>query len=213
MIKIKTIPVGPLETNCYVVIDSNSNDAIIIDPGAEAGKILSEVENAGANLRGVILTHGHGDHIGAVSYIISNKNVPLWIHSDDAPMLTDAEKNLSAMLGFSITSHHPYNNLTDGEILQIGSLKFKVLHTPGHTRGGVSFFFDDNKNPVVFTGDTLFCGDVGRCDLPGSSWEALQESILNKLYTLPENTSVFPGHGPPSSIANEKINNNYVKAL
>ncbi len=212
-INVKTIPVGALETNSYLVYDTETRDAVLIDPGAEASNLLAIIEAENVNLQAVLLTHGHGDHIGAVAKIISRKNTPLWIHPDDAAMLTDAEKNLSAMLGFDIVSEHPYNELNDNDVLSFGSLKIKVLHTPGHTRGGVCFFIFASDPPILFSGDTLFCGNVGRCDLPGGSWESLQKSILTKLYSLPENTRVFPGHGADSSIGKEKISNNYVKAV
>ena len=212
-ITVKTFPVGPLETNCYLVIDNDTKDALLIDPGAEAEKLLTIIDAEKVDLRGVVLTHGHGDHIGAVEKIISNKNVPLWINSEDAVMLTDSEKNLSAMLGLSITSDHPYNELTDGEVIDFGSIQIKILQTPGHTRGGVSIFIQNENNPILFSGDTLFKGDVGRCDLPGGNWETLRNSILEKLYLLPENTIVYPGHGGSSTIGNEKITNNYVKAI
>ncbi len=210
---VKTIPVGPLETNCYLVIDSETKDAVLIDPGAEADELLSILDDEKVALRGVLLTHGHGDHIGAVGKIISEKNVPLWIHSDDAVMLTDSEKNLSAMLGLFITTDHPYNDLVDDETINFGSIQIKVLHTPGHTRGGVSLYIPNENNPILLSGDTLFKGDVGRCDLPGGSWETLRKSILEKLYVLPDNTVVYPGHGDSSTIGNEKITNNYVKTV
>ena len=210
---VKTIPVGPLETNCYLVIDSETKDAVIIDPGAEADKLLSILDDEEVKLRGVLLTHGHGDHIGAVGEIVTKKNVPLWIQPEDAVMLTDSEKNLSAMLGLFITTDHPCSLFADGDVLQLGSIQIKVLHTPGHTRGGVSFFIQNENNPILLSGDTLFKGDVGRCDLPGGSWEILRKSILEKLYILPDNTIVYPGHGDSSTIGNEKITNNYVKAV
>ena len=212
-ITVKTIPVGPLETNCYLAVDSETKDAVLIDPGAEPDRILSILKDENVNLRSVILTHGHGDHIGAVEKIISKTNVPLWIHSDDAPMLTDPEKNLSAMLGLPVMSNHPCGFFVDGDVLQLGSIKIKVLHTPGHTLGGVSFFIQNEDNPILFSGDTLFKGDVGRCDLPGGCWETLRNSIYDKLYVLSDNTIVYPGHGDSSTIGNEKITNNYVKAI
>ena len=212
-ITVKTFPVGPLETNCYLVTDNETKDALLVDPGAEAEKLLTIIDTEKVDLRGVVLTHGHGDHIGAVEKIISKKNVPLWVNSEDAEMLTDSEKNLSAMLGLSITSDHTYNTLSDGEEINLGSIQMKVFHTPGHTRGGISLFIQNESNPVLFSGDTLFKGDVGRCDLPGGNWETLRKSILEKLYILPENTIVYPGHGGSSTIGNEKTTNNYVKAI
>lgn len=212
-LSVKTLPVGPLETNCHILADKETKDAVIIDPGAETDKILSIINTENLNLKAVLLTHGHGDHIGAVPKIISEKNTKLLIHKDDAVMLSDAERNLSAMLGFSITSEHPYTELSDGDVLTFGSLRVEVLHTPGHTRGGVCFFVPNEDAPILFSGDTLFCGDVGRCDLPGGSWESLKNSIITKLYSLPENTVVYPGHGTASTIGKEKISNNYVKAV
>ena len=119
------------------------------------------------------------------------------------------------MIGLSFTAPHPYNEFTDNDIINFSGTSIKVLHTPGHTRGGVSLFLNgaQNQGPVLFSGDTLFRGDVGRCDLPGGDWETLRQSIIKKLYGLPDDTVVYPGHGPPTTIGNEKLTNNYVRAV
>ena len=193
-INVKTIPVGALETNSYLVYDTETRDAVLIDPGAEASNLLAIIEAENVNLQAVLLTHGHGDHIGAVAKIISRKNTTLWIHPDDAAMLTDAEKNLSAMLGFDIVSEHPYNELNDNDVLSFGSLKIKVLHTPGHTRGGVCFFIFASDPPILFSGDTLFCGNVGRCDRGQSQQGKVSGELLSvpvRVLNALGNTSVF----------------------
>ena len=164
---------------------------------------------------GIALTHGHGDHIGAIVKIVSAEKVPLWVHPEDAVMLLDAEKNLSALIGLSVTASHPHSELADNMEINFGSIQLKVIHTPGHTRGGVCFYMDmpENSQPILFSGDTLFRGDVGRCDLPGGDWDTLRTSIVNRLYSLPDNTVVYPGHGDATTIANEKQSNNYVRAV
>lgn len=209
---VYTLTLGPLETNCYLLAQTDSGAALCIDPAAEAHVIINAVSEHNLRVEAIALTHGHGDHIAAVSALRAGWEVPVWIHSEDAAMLTNSERNLSAMTGLSVTAPPADSLFEDGDSITFGGTSVSVLHTPGHTRGGVSFYVDRRLDgvPMLFSGDTLFCGGVGRYDLPGGSWETLQRSIREKLYTLPDDTVVYPGHGPATTIGREKRLNQYV---
>ena len=194
---IKRIVVGPLETNCYIFTDPVSKEAVLIDPGSDGdGTIKSEVESKALKLKCIINTHGHGDHIS------SNKkfNLPIYIHKLDADFLGSSELNLSATFGLTIKSPPASRLLEEGDVIEVGDFTLKVIHTPGHTPGSVSLLTDG----AVFTGDTLFMGGMGRTDFSYGSEEQLIDSIKNKLLTLNENTVIYPGHGPSSTIGREK---------
>ena len=195
---LKTITVGPNETNCYILGCSRTKEAALIDPGAEADLIKKAARDAGVKLKYIINTHGHADHIAA------NKDfkLPVFIHKLDSEFLTDPYKNMSVFFGFSITSPSAERFLEDGEVMKVGDIVMDIMHTPGHTPGGISI----KAEGVVFTGDTLFADGVGRTDLPGSSDKDLFKSIKNKLMTLPDDTVVYPGHGSSSTIGRERAN-------
>jgi len=200
---IEKLVVGLLETNCYILADEKTKDAVIIDPGDEHKKIRAKVEKLGLIPLCVIITHGHGDHIGA------NKDLglPIWIHRFDADSLADPAKNLSRAFDFEVRSPKAGRLLEDGEKFKVGSLELEIIHTPGHTPGGICVKCDG----VVFTGDTLFCGGVGRTDLPQASEKDLFKSIKTKLLTLDDSVVIYPGHGPSSSIGDEKRNNPFLE--
>ena len=200
---IKKIVVGGLETNCYIFADLDSKEAAVIDPGSDGDdNIKLEIEKNELKLKCIIKTHGHGDHIS------SNRKfkAPVYIHRLDADFLEDSELNMSASFGFAIKSPPASRLLEDGDIIEIGSLKLKVIHTPGHTPGSISLLSDG----IVFTGDTLFMGGVGRTDLAYGSDEQLINSIKYKLLTLDEKTVIYPGHGPSSTIGKEKRENSFI---
>ncbi|MBU1088125.1 MAG: MBL fold metallo-hydrolase [Candidatus Omnitrophica bacterium] len=200
---VRTIIVGPLQTNCYVLGCSNTLNAVIIDPGADIVKIKAVVNQEKLKLKAVVLTHGHYDHIGCLNHF----DLPVYIHADDAEMLVNSEKNLSACFGTGQEFKPKIKILKDNDIISIGDLQLKVLHTPGHTRGGICLQVRD----VLFSGDTLFCHGVGRTDLPGGSFEALLNSINQKLIKgLDPQTLVFPGHGSSTTISQETRENNYL---
>jgi glyoxylase-like metal-dependent hydrolase (beta-lactamase superfamily II) len=198
---IKQIVVGSLETNCYIFADLDTSDAVLIDPGSNGEeRIRSELGNHGLKLKCIINTHGHGDHIS------SNRRfeAPIYIHRLDADFLENSELNLSATFGLTIKSPPASRLLEEGDIIKIGNLELKVIHTPGHTPGSICLL----TNGAVFTGDTLFMGGVGRTDFPYGSEEQLINSTKQKLLILEDETVIYPGHGPMSTIGKEK-NENY----
>jgi len=201
--KYELVIVGSLETNCYLVYDEGTLECAVIDPGAEPEKIFPAI--AELELRPVVIlnTHGHVDHVGANSDIKERFHIPLWIHSLDAPLL-DAMKGseLSLFLGAK-DSPPPDKFLKDRETITVGNVSFKVVHTPGHTPGSVSFY----GHGTLFSGDTLFCGGVGRTDLAGGSRKDLVKSIRSRIQTLPAETVVLPGHGPKTTVGQEIISN------
>jgi len=206
-IPVKIIPVGMLDTNCYIVGDPETKEGVVIDPGAEGDRIKAAVESLGLDVKYIINTHGHHDHIGANFIIKRAFGAPLAIHRDDASMLKDPLLNLSFKKDREeISGLEADMLLEDGDEIAVGRLAFKVLHTPGHTQGSICLLAERE----VFTGDTLFAGSVGRTDLPGGSYEQLMESISTKLKPLPGELTVYPGHGPSSTMSVEKEDNPFL---
>jgi len=196
---LKPFVVGSMAVNCYLLADPSTRDACIIDPGADAKRIANFMQANGFNLKFIINTHGHGDHIAANGYF----NVPIYIGSLDADFLTDSDRNLSMSFGFPIRSPEASRLLKDGERVSLGALEFRVIHTPGHTPGSISLKLD-NK---VFTGDALFCGGIGRSDFPYGDEALLLKSIRHKLFALDDECVIHPGHGDSSTIGGEKRSN------
>lgn len=202
----KLVVVGPLDTNCYLVYCDETLDCAVIDPGAEAERIFPLVVEL--ELKPVIIlnTHGHIDHIGANKDVKDKFNVPLCIHSLDSPLLEKIQEfELSFFLGAK-ESPPADRLLEDKDTIRFGKSSLRVVHTPGHTPGSVSFLGDG----IVFSGDTLFFGGVGRTDLPGGSTKDLEKSIREKILTLPPETIVLPGHGPMTSVGEEKESNPFL---
>ncbi len=197
---IEILELGPYFENCYIVGDNESKKGIIIDPGDEAEKIISFVERLNLEIEKIVITHGHVDHIGAVDEIRMRYKVPVMIGEKDAVKLTDSNENLSSLSGDNVYSDPADNFLKEGDIVSVGKYNFKVLETPGHTVGSISVY----GNGVVFTGDALFLGSIGRTDFPGGSHEQLISSIQQKLLTLPGETIVYSGHGPDTTIEQER---------
>ena len=199
---IKRIVVGALETNCYIFADMDKSVVALIDPGSDGDGIKSEIEKLDVEIKCIINTHGHGDHIS------SNRrfDAPIHIHKLDADFLGNSELNFSAAFGITIKSPPADHLLKDGDIIKIGDLELKVIHTPGHTPGSISLLTDG----AVFTGDTLFKGGVGRTDFPYGSDKQLMDSIKYKLFTLDDEIVVYPGHGSSSTIGKEKRENSFI---
>jgi hydroxyacylglutathione hydrolase len=200
---IEIIPVGGIETNCYLIGDDK--EAILIDPGEDASKIVAMIKKRNIKIAKIVITHGHIDHIGAVTELRQYTGAPVLIHAEDANMLTDAMANLSAVFDMPFTTAPADGFLKEGDIVSAGNVNLKVLFTPGHTPGGISLY--EANAGVVFAGDALFAGSIGRTDFPLSSHEQLIEAIQEKLLTLPDETIVYPGHGPQSTIGEEKEGN------
>ena len=197
MIKYLINQVPPLGANCYTVYDTDSKNCLIIDLGGDFSKILSQASSLGLTVRGVILTHGHFDHVmGAVE--CGKFKIPVYISSEDAKMLS-SKTNMAEYFGFGELSFNADHVLSEG-INQIGGISFNVIKTPGHTSGSICILIED----VLFSGDTLFALSYGRCDLPTGNFDQLKNSILNKLFTLDGETVVLSGHGGKTTINHER---------
>ena len=202
---IRTLSVAPIGTNCYIPFCEKTREAIIIDPGGEADKILDVVSEDNLEVKYIICTHGHFDHVGAIADIKKSKNIPFYLHEGDAPFLEPANFSLSlSTFGFSGIEPPKIDSYIDpAKKHSFGTLNFTVLETPGHSPGGVCFLFDKD----VFVGDSLFAGSVGRTDLPGGSGEELMHSIKTRLMTLDDSLTVHCGHMNQTTIAMERQNN------
>ena len=205
--EIVVIPVGMLQANCYLVYDGQTKEALVIDPGAEGVKLQKEIEKRELKVKYLVNTHGHSDHIGANQYLQEVTGAPLYIHAEDSAKLTDERKNLSVYMDKEINKPAANGCLQDGDVLEVGSLRWEVRHTPGHTEGGICLVGEG----VCFSGDTLFAGSIGRTDLPGGSFAKIISSIKTKLLVLDDQVVVYPGHGPQTSIGKEKGANPYLR--
>ncbi len=204
--RIKTLVVGPIEVNCHILWDEGTKEAIVVDPGGNPERIMAEVKKEGLIVKAVVNTHGHSDHIGANDAICEETGAKLMIHKEDAPMLRDPRANLSAYMGLDITSRPADEYLAEGDEVKFGRISLKVLHTPGHSAGGICLYGEG----VLLSGDTLFYGSIGRTDFPGGSLIKLVRGIKSKLLPLPEDTIVLTGHGPGTTIGEEKVINPYL---
>lgn len=203
----ETIVVGPLDTNCYLVICEETGKCAVVDPGAEPAKIIRSIRERELEPVVILNTHGHVDHIGANKDIKDRFPVPLRMHQADLPLLHGAMvSEISSWLDAK-ASPEPDGFLMEGDRISIGGSFLKVLHTPGHSPGSVSLL----GSGILFTGDTLFCGGVGRTDLPGGSWPDLESSIRDKILTLSDELIILPGHGPSSTIGREKDSNPFIQ--
>lgn len=205
--QIAIVPVTAFVENVYILADEESKEAIVIDPGGEAEKILSAVRQMGATVKHILCTHGHMDHVGAVMPLREATGAHYAIHENDAEMARrDPPSYLNRLIPDFVQPPEPDVLLKDGDVLTAGAISLLVIETPGHTMGGVCLL----GQGVLFAGDTLFQGSVGRTDFPGSSPEALVQSIRGRLFLLAPETVVFPGHGGQTTIGQEKVYNPFV---
>jgi len=204
---IKKLTVGPIMANCFILGCEKTKEAVVIDPGDEADRILWALSELGLTVKYIINTHGHFDHVGGNKEIKEATGADILINSFDAPMLSQLSA-AAASFGLSVkNSPPPDQTLEDGDTISFGTITLKVIHTPGHSQGGIALFTDGN----LFVGDTLFAGSIGRSDLPGGDLHTLISSIRNKLFVLDDDVRVFPGHGPETTIGQEKRTNPYVR--
>lgn len=203
---LETLVVGPLQVNSYLVGCSATKEALLIDPGDDGGRLLALAAKLGLTVKTVINTHGHFDHVGANRPVIERSGAALLIHASDAPFLPRIREH-AARYGLDVQpSPAPTRLLHGGETIAVGELQVRVIHTPGHTPGGICLHVDGH----LFSGDTLFADSVGRTDLPGGDHDTIVASIREKLFSLPDATIVHPGHGPDTTIGREKRINPYV---
>ena len=203
MLQVKRILVGIVGTNCYIVYDKDTKEAVVIDPGAEEERIISFIEEEGLKPEAILLTHGHFDHILAVPALVEKYKIPLYAAKEEREMLGDGELNLSGRDPEDSVEIKEFIPLHDGEELEFLGRKWKVITSPGHTKGSVCYFLA-GEIPYLFSGDTLFLESYGRTDLFSGSEKDIIKSIREKLFLLPDDTLVFPGHEESTTIRNEK---------
>jgi len=199
---LRTMPLGPLQANCFIVGCEETRQAAVIDPGGDVERILSALQKDHLKLSVIINTHGHFDHIGANKALKQATGAQLMIHKLDAPMLAHASQAAAAWGLRADESPSPDRLLNDGDTIDCGNLRFEVIHTPGHSPGGSCFYIPEEK--ALFVGDTLFAGSIGRTDLPGGDYDTLIRSIQTKLFILPDDTVVYNGHMELTTIGEEK---------
>ncbi|NOX19889.1 MAG: MBL fold metallo-hydrolase [Nitrospirae bacterium] len=206
--QVKRLVVGPLEENTYIVYDKETKEALIIDPGDEPDRIEDLVRVEGLKVKYLVCTHAHFDHVGALPELKKSTSADILIHPDDLEIY-EAARDMAAFWGYDIDPlPKPDIYVKEGDVIKAGNLSFKVIHTPGHSPGGICLY----GQGVLFTGDTMFAGSVGRTDFHGGSLSKLKESF-KRLISLPADTVVYPGHGPETTISNEKQNNFFIHEL
>lgn len=191
-----------LVTNCYIIVDEETKETLVIDPGAEVEKIVEMLDILGAKLKYIFITHCHADHIGALDSLKEAKGGKILISREDSTGLYDSSINLA----YYTETHNPEleadSRVDDGDVIHVGNIEFKVISTPGHTKGGLCLYCE--KENMIFTGDTIFSGSWGRTDLPTGNIEEIMDSIINKILVLPDETIIYPGHGRSTMVGDEK---------
>lgn len=202
-IRVYVMEVGPLAVNAYIVERSGTRQAVVIDPGGDGEEILGEIGGRGLSVEKILLTHGHFDHVGAVSLLRERTGAPVHVHPEDVSRMTAASRQ-GILFGLSVPDPPPPDVLVrEGDTVPFQDLEFRVAHTPGHTPGCVSYILGN----AAFVGDLIFAGSIGRTDLPGGDHEQLIASVRRSIFTLPDDTVLFPGHGPATTVGREKRSN------
>ena len=206
---LESFPVGLLASNCIILGDQQAQEAIVIDPGDEAAHIHQRLTELGLNLKQIVLTHAHIDHVGGALKLKKLTGAPIYLNENDLPLLKMMDAQ-AAWLGIHAPEvAAPDGGLADGQIVGLEHYPAQVLHTPGHTQGSVCLHFAPLK--LLVAGDTLFAGGIGRTDLPGGNFDQIMDSLRNRLMTLPDETRVLPGHGPETTIGVERISNPFLQ--
>ena len=206
--KIKCMVLGGVATNCYFIINEETKECLVVDPADKPKTIMKKADDGRLSIKAVLLTHGHGDHIMGVECIRDTLHIPVYANRLETELLADPKLNLSTMLFRISVSIKPDVPLDDGDTVREAGMEFTMLSPPGHTPGGCCYYNEEAS--VLFSGDTLFCGSVGRTDFPGGSMSVLVRSINDKIMPLPDGTDVFPGHGETTTIGWERVNNPYL---
>jgi len=211
MLRVEWMTLGICATNCYFLINEESKEAIVVDPADKAARIVNRTQELGVTIKAIFLTHGHGDHTLAVDALRQETGAEVYACEAEERLLLDPNLNLSPMLFGRPVTVEADVLVKDGQELEVAGMKWKVLHTPGHTKGGCCYYQESSQ--TLISGDTLFRCSVGRTDFPGGSMSELVRSIEEKLFTLPEETIVYPGHDRSSDIGYEKKFNPYVRGM
>lgn len=205
---LEKLTVGPFQENCYIVGDEASGTGVLFDPGDEAARISLAVEQTNLEIAQIIITHAHIDHVGAVAALVDEYSCPVLMHAEAEPMLKQLP-NQALMMGLRFGKVPAVDSyIEDGDVVEVGGLRFEALYTPGHAPGHLAFYAAEQG--LVISGDALFAGSVGRVDLPGGSMEVLLRSINERLLTLPDETVVHSGHGPETTIGEQRAHNPFL---
>lgn len=210
-IGLERLYVGSLQVNCYLLWDKTGKQGVIIDPGDDAPYIIKLIEKTGVSVRFILDTHGHFDHTGVNVQIREYSGAAIGIHSQDAHFLERGDLCGAFAFGFPFTPHKPDFTFIDDLVLECGDMQIRFIHTPGHTPGSSCIFLENTgKEPILFSGDTLFCGSVGRTDLPGGDFDMLKKSLKKLLKIIPPETLILPGHGPQTTMKDESESNPFL---
>ena len=205
--KIEKFVLGSMGTNCYLLINEETKELVVVDPATCPDYLVSHIKSNGYIPKAILLTHAHFDHVMGIDGWVKEFDIPVYLHEDEKQILEDPRLNLSGVFGTDY-SYNKASCLQDKQILELAGFKFKVIHTPGHTAGGCCYY--EEAEAVLFSGDTLFCQSVGRSDFPTGSMSTLVRSIKEKLFCLPDDVMVYPGHNDVTCIADEKVYNPFV---
>jgi glyoxylase-like metal-dependent hydrolase (beta-lactamase superfamily II) len=202
---VEIVTVTQWAQNCTIICPPGGGPAVLVDPGGETDRVLQTAEQLGAQIEAILITHGHIDHIGGLNEAIASTSAPVWLHPDDEFLYEKAMFGMPA-IGMPANATH----LTDDDVIEVAGMRFKSLHTPGHAPGHVCFLVESADEPTLIGGDLIFMGSIGRTDLPGGNLRTLVNSVKEKIWVLPDETKILPGHGPPTSVGFEKKVNPFV---
>lgn len=205
--KVYVLEVGMLATNCYIAVNEELKEGVVVDPGGDAERIIEQIKKLGITVKAIFVTHGHSDHIMALSEVRKATGAPVYVSREDADMLTKADRNLSIYINNGLECDPAEHFYGDGDVLTVAGMEFTVYATPGHTKGGVCIKCGD----IVFCGDTVFCESIGRTDLPGGSYKEILQSIKNKILPMADDTKLLPGHGPATTVGWERRRNPFLQ--